>query len=232
MSYSEKDYSKKISFAEDWLKKAKRELEQGSSITAGSHIILAIAEMETLKRSLFPDSAPMQKAKKASNNSWVAFRPIFAIVLLVIALGLFSFTMRGLNDSPANNKAAMENRSESLVAREGLYESIIEQKIQPAVIASESDATPEGTLQTVPTDNAPNTVRKPETTFHPKPKSTGNKSNAESIKPVTEEEKSVVAEEKSNPPVWLQPKDDEPELLMKEIQLETIIAARESLNEE
>ncbi|MCD6218721.1 hypothetical protein J7L05_12820 [bacterium] len=232
MSYSEMDYTKKISFAEEWLKRAKREFEQGSSVTAGSHIILAIAEMETLKRTIFPDSAPIQKTSSGRFHSLTALRPIFAIALLAIALGIFSYTLRGMNDAPVNEQAALETRLDSisgtLVAREDLFRS---NNIIPGINEVEDTATPVESQDVAVVNNEPIPVVKPVTAIMPKAPSTGIKPKVKSVKPAVVEDKPLVMEENSNPPSWLFQARDESELLMEAIQLEAIIAARESLNE-
>ncbi len=232
MSYSEMDYTKKISFAEEWLKRAKRELEQGSSVTAGSHIILAIAEMETLKRTIFPDSAPIQKTRSGRFHSWTALRPLFAIAFLAIALGIFSYTLRGMNDAPVNEQAALETRfdsiSETLVAREDLFSS---NNIIPGIIEIEDTAAPVESQDVVEVNNEPVPDAKPVTAIMPKASSARVKPKVKSVQPAVVEEKPVVMEENNNPPAWLFPARDESELLMEAIQLEAIIAARESLNE-
>lgn len=233
MSYSEMDYTKKISFAEEWLKRAKREFEQGSSVTAGSHIILAIAEMETLKQTIFSDSAPVQKTSRGRFTSWTAFRPLFAIALLAIALGIFSYTLRGMNDSPVNEQAAIETRfdsiSETLVAREDLFSS---NNIVPGIVEIEDTAAPVESQDVAVVNNEPIPDAKPVAAIMPKASSTGIKPKVKSVKPAVVEEKPAVMEENDNPPAWLFPARDESELLMEAIQLEAIIAARESLNEQ
>jgi hypothetical protein len=231
MSYSEMDYTKKISFAEEWLKRAKREFEKGSSVTAGSHIILAIAEMETLKRTIFPDSAPIQKTRSGRFHSWTALRPIFAIALLAVALGIFSYTLRGMNDAPVNEQAALETRldsiSETLVAREDLFSS----NIIPGISEIEDTPATVESPDVVAMNNEPIPAAKPVAAIMPKASSAGIKPKVKSVKPAVVEDKPVVIEENSNPPAWLFPARDESELLMEAIQLEAIIAARESLNE-
>ena len=226
------DYTKKISFAEEWLKRAKRELEQGSSVTAGSHIILAIAEMETLKRTIFPDSAPIQKTSRGRFHSWTALRPLFAIALLAIALGIFSYTLRGMNGAAVKEQAAIETRldsiSETLVAREDLFSS---NNIIPGIVEDTATPIDVESQDVVEGDNEATTSAKPVTAIMPKASSAGIKPKVKSVKPAVVEEKPVVMEENNNPPAWLLPARDKSELLMEAIQLEAIIAARESLNE-
>lgn len=222
------DYTRKIQFAESWLKKAKEEFEQGSELTASSHVILAIAEMEALKRSLFTESDPLHLPNR--NRRYIKFdiRPIIALSLLVLALGIFNYAFRNdvtpLTDGNLNYVASFENstgtQGSSLVSRHPAFESMIEKL--DLIINTSSKPTVDTVVDNQPAEDNPSTVNKPRLR-------TRNSSSVKAGKLPAVVSDPVVPS-RSEAKVANVVHDTVFNFIPEEIQLETIIAARESLN--
>ena len=229
MDYTELDFSKKISYVEDWLKKAQVEFDQGSSVRAGNNIILAIAEMENLKRTIFQPPAPLQLPRKPKSNGWVNWRPVFALTLLAIAVGLFSYTLQNTHDPIVNIPIASESHDESISERLMAKEHSIAAIIEPEV--------PVPNIETVNSglnENTADPVAKPVESSKPKPekKVTSRKSNPvkSPVKiPAKAEIPTVVDVNKPYSAASL-PVAAESDLVLYSILSETIIAAKQSLN--
>lgn len=231
MNHSETDFSKKIRYAEDWLQKAKREINKGSSVTAGNHIILAIAEMENLKRTIFQLSEPIQLPKRQKSYSWLGWRPFFALTLLVFAFGLFSYTLSNMSNSPITSTFAtdshMESISEQFMNKDRLLASKIEPEIKIPIMETvnvEPDVVPSPQVAELP--KTPAASSKKRTTPR-----RSSPDNSPAIIPVIAETPSVIEEQPLFSDVSL-PVVDESDLVLEAIQLETIIAARESLSQQ
>lgn len=108
MKTSGMDYVKKIQFAEEWLKRAKLEFEQGSSIQAGSHILLAIAEIETVKRNIFGED-PLPVRPVIKSKARLDLRPAFAFLLFISALMIMTFALKPSNHSITSPSTVIGN---------------------------------------------------------------------------------------------------------------------------
>lgn len=229
MDYPELDFSKKISYVEDWLKKAQVEFDQGSSIKAGNNIILAIAEMENLKRTIFQPPAPMQLPQNLKSNGWVHWRPVFALTLLALAVGLFSYTMQSAHNSTVNIPIVSESHEESISERLMAKELSLAGMIEPEIPAPNIEAM---NSEIIENTNVP--VVKPVVASKPKPekKVAPRKSNPvkSPVKIPTKIEKPSVAEVKPPFPAASLPDAAESKLVLDSIQFDTIIAAKQILD--
>lgn len=222
------DYTRKIQFAESWLKKAREEFEQGRELTASSHVILAIAEMEALKRSLFTESDPLQLPSPKRRYMKFDIRPIIALSLLVLALGIFNYAFRNdttpLTDRNLNYMASLKNPTSSensnLVTRHPAFESMIEKL--DLIINTNNTPTVDSVMDDQPAEDNPPIVSKPRLR-------TGNSSPVKAGKlPAVVSDPVVPSRNEAK--VAKVVHDAVFNFIPEEIQLETIIAARESLN--
>jgi hypothetical protein len=163
------DYTRKIQFAESWLKKAREEFEQGSELTASSHVILAIAEMESLKHSLFPEPIPMQLPDRKQRFVRFDIRPVLAFALLALALGIFSYSYNTENNLVtdknlnyiASSEISSSPESPSLISPQPALESVID-KLDLLINTNSAPS-----LNSV-VDNQPTTVGNPKPVNKPR----------------------------------------------------------------
>ena len=225
MSAAQVDFTRKISYAEEWLDRAKKEFSDGSTITAANHLILAIAEMETLKRTIFGETPVLREVKQKNRVRRIDIRPLIAAALFLIAAGIFAISSQrdsaqnylqpAISDS--NNSTIIGNLDKREVSLPPIFENI---EI-PGLGINESPSA--DIAREVPT-----VTEKPSRpkSRHPRRELT----IADVTKPTVASstpETPAIADAK---PSW----DFQPvtgEFDAKEISLDTILAARESHNE-
>jgi hypothetical protein len=223
------DYTRKIQFAESWLQKAKEEFEQGSELTASSHVILAIAEMEALKRSLFADPNPLPLPDR--NRRYIKFdiRPIIALTLLAIALGIFSYSYNSENnqvtDKNLNYMASSEVSENDVDSSQLSHQPAIEPLIEKLNLLISRNSAP--VLDSV-SDNQPAAVENPSPVSKPRSRTTGISSVKTGKSPAVITD--PVMPSRNDTKVASAVHDVVFDFIPEEMQLETIIAARESLN--
>ena len=223
------DYTRKIQFAESWLQKAKVEFEQGSELTASSHVILAIAEMEALKNSLFSEPNPVQLPDRKQRYVKFDIRPIFALALLALALGIFSYSYNSENnqvtDQNLNYVASSEIstgvESPSLISQQPAFESVIEKL--DLMINNNAVPSLDSVADNQPAaDINPTHVSKPGSRARSISSVKTGKSPAVITDPVMPSRNDIKVANAVHDVVF--------DFIPEEMQLETIIAARESLN--
>lgn len=224
MSTKDNDLSKKIEYAEQWLQKAKIELATGSTVSAASHVILAIAEMETLKNAIFGIeksthnmTQPIKRARRFD------IRPLLAAAMFLIALSIFTFAPRNETSLPIPDVSTDTVRFETLIGSLSERNS----SIYPPSAQIELPSI----FETEPSDENPISpkIYKPSAT-----KTTISKKNKSDRSVKSESHYSIgVKEEISPSSIAIPSRDYTPvsaELDTTAISLEAILVARESLN--
>jgi len=230
MYQKEIDFEKKIEYAEQWLSKAKTELSSGSSVDAASHVILAIAEMETLKNAIFGVQRVPLKIAPPKRAFRIDFRPILAVAMFLLALSIFTYAPRYETSLPVSDKAMDNGRFETMIGGLSERQIIPAPLIPEMVIASLNEKENVGVSGT-------DSVKSRSTLKSRAIKSESNKSGNKSETVNGNSESSGVSKETGSVPSSVStPSWDfipvSSELDPNAISLEAIMAARESLNAE
>jgi len=231
MYRKEIDFEKKIEYAEQWLSKAKTELSSGSSVDAASHVILAIAEMETLKNAIFGVQRTPLKIAPPKRAFRIDFRPILAVAMFLLALSIFTYAPRYETSLPVSDKAMDSSRFETMIGGLSERQIIPAPLIPEMVIASLNEKENVGGSGT-------DSIKSRSTLKSRAIKSESNKSGNNKSETVNgNSESSGVSKETGSVPSSVStPSWDfvpvSSELDPNAISLEAIMAARESLNAE
>ena len=224
---AELEFTNKIRYAEEWLNKAKKEFSDGSTITAASHIILAIAEMETLKRALFSNEPAISEVKPVKRSRRIDLRPIIAAALFLIAAGIFAFSSSKALPKPDIQPVINDTHFNTIIGNLDNQEAFTSPVPESFTIP---DISQTGPAMTAPASAS--NIAKKTSGYHSK--QTGRiasvSKGSNSDKPATLSETIPPAITNFTPPAW-NLASAASELNPKLISLETIIAARESLNE-
>ena len=224
---AELEFTSKIRYAEEWLNKAKKDFSDGSTTTAASHIILAIAEMETLKRVLFSNEPAIKEMQPVMHSRRIDLRPFIAAALFLIAAGIFAFASHKEYPNTYTQPVMGDSHFEAFIGNLNNKESSSNPILGNLTIPNIADT---GSSVTVP-DVASNVIKKTTGNHSKQIRKNGsalNYSGSEKTEPASATTSPVIAD--FTPPVW-NAAVIKSELDPKVISLETIIAARESLNE-
>ena len=116
MSARDIDFGRKIEYAEQWLNKAKTELSSGSSVQAASHVILAIAEMETLKNAIFGVEHKPIELPKQGRRFRFDYRPILAAAMFLLALSIFTYSPHYELPNPLPNITVSDSHLDTILS--------------------------------------------------------------------------------------------------------------------
>jgi hypothetical protein len=224
---AELEFTNKIRYAEEWLNKAKKEFSDGSTTTAASHLILAIAEMETLKRSLFNDEPVILSNQPVRRVRRIDIRPFIAAALFLIALGIFSFSSNKESSNTYMQPVMSDSHFNSLIGSLDSKASALTPELQNLAIPEIINNQLQGIVAD-PNTNVPQKSTASYSKHSRKSKSSFTKIDSHKMTPPVEAPSYGITN--ITPGSWsIDPAKSD--LNPKMISLETIIAAKESLNE-